>query len=156
MQPTITGDTKLTAPVLRAIKSRLPQSVSDLIAIAAEGAKLTLTWKEQPTPFAVGICKQAWESVQGGAGTVEHVVADGGYYARRVADTAAEAIHTVMMAGQAKHGNSWLTRLDSDDLRHAREHLELLLSSDTSESHLEHTLTRLALVLARRKLVHLS
>ncbi len=157
MQAKITGpdDEKLN-PVLAAIKARLPQSISDLLTIAADGTKLTLTWKEQPTPFAVGICKQAWEAVHGGAAMVEHVVADGGFYARMVADTAAQAIHAVMTANQSKHGDSWLTRDDSEDLEHAKGHLERLLADRTAEEDLTHCLTRLGLVLARRKLKGLA
>lgn len=71
-----------------------------------------------------------------------------------VANGAAESVLNVMQIAQSKHGDSWLTRPGVEDLLHAREHLEQLLKGDTDESHLEHALTRLALVLTRRRLAN--
>jgi hypothetical protein len=79
------------------------------------------------------------------------VVADGSYYAGLVAGIASQAVQSVMLAGQSKHGNSWIGRPDSEDLAHAKDHMSKLLSGNGSQDDITHCLTRLALILTRRK-----
>jgi hypothetical protein len=68
-----------------------------------------------------------------------------------VATRAQATILSVMKEGEQTHGESWQTRDDHTDLEHAKRHLNLLEAGDTSEPHLAHALTRLALILARQK-----
>lgn len=162
----VSGDEQLRLERLQQvtgfIKSRLPQSFKDIQSLEDDKGSLIVTWREEPSHFARGIALQAWEAIGEYGGQVRHavepqsppasasqVIDDAS--AEVVAQVAYEIVKQVMSEGQPKHGSSWRMRSDSEDLMHARRHFELLLTGDASELHLEHTLTRLVLVLARRK-----
>lgn len=68
----------------------------------------------------------------------------------QVASIACEAVLETMAEGQEKYGDGWRVRVDSDDFEHIRAHLDKFESGDTTEPHIEHALTRLAFILARR------
>ena len=162
MPPQLTGpDIEKLEKVSLSIRSRLPQSAADLVSIAEQDRRLVLTWKEAPSPFAIGVCQMAWESVGGGVGQVDHTVLmpdEKKPSLQLILDNSAEVVAQiaygivleVMKAGEAKHGNTWLNRSDDLDIGHARVHLADHSKGDTSEDHLEHAMTRLAITLARR------
>lgn len=69
-----------------------------------------------------------------------------------IAENAADVILQVLAVNHTGHGDAWRTRSDGKDVNHIIEHLRKHLMKDDSEEHVEHAITRLALMLARRKI----
>ena len=67
-----------------------------------------------------------------------------------VGKLAADAILKTMWDNQGVHQYSWKARSDVVDVDHITAHLNSYLSGDTSEPHIEHALTRVAFILARK------
>lgn len=77
---------------------------------------------------------------------------NGHTYYSRVVEAGADAIMETMMVNQDKHGDKWLSNSDLEDINHIREHLNMHLWHDDSEPHIEHAITRLGFILARRRM----
>ncbi len=69
---------------------------------------------------------------------------------RDIAQLAKNVVLEVMAENDGKHGMAWLTRQDHVDLKHIMAHLCKFQVGDDSEPHLKHSLTRLAMMIARR------
>ena len=77
---------------------------------------------------------------------------NGHTYYSRVVEAGADAIMETMMMNQAKHGDRWLRNDDKEEIDHILNHLWLYSDGDTSEPHIEHAITRLGFILARRRM----
>lgn len=73
---------------------------------------------------------------------------------KQITRQAAEAIlNTLQREGRGKYPHDpWPARTDAEDIDHAMNHLLALAQGDSTENHLHHALTRLALILARQHL----
>lgn len=69
-----------------------------------------------------------------------------------IAELAHDAtLHTLMVNGE-KHGDAWKTTSDGKNVSHAIEHLRKHLAGDATEPHLDHALTRIALIMAKQNI----
>lgn len=62
---------------------------------------------------------------------------------------AKHAIMLTLAINDDKHGEKWRTNDDAEDIRHIIAHIGAYKLGDRSEPHIEHSLTRLAFILAR-------
>lgn len=69
---------------------------------------------------------------------------------RDVARIAKHTILNVMNEHAVSHGVAWVTREDEEDLDHMIKHLAAYKAGDRTEDHIGHTMTRGAMILARR------
>lgn len=67
-----------------------------------------------------------------------------------VALIARDSILATLALGEAVHGDAWLDREDWIDLDHAIDHILAYRAHNDAED-IEHAITRLALLLARRR-----
>lgn len=68
-----------------------------------------------------------------------------------IAVNASTIILNCLLQNDEKHGDTWKNHSDGKDVSHIIEHLRKHLQADETEEHLEHSITRLALMLARRR-----
>lgn len=61
--------------------------------------------------------------------------------------TAARTVIDVMAANERRHGERWRDQDVTEHVMHAQRHLDAFMLEDTSEPHLEHALTRIAMAL---------
>ncbi len=67
-----------------------------------------------------------------------------------IAELAFDSVLHTLVKNDGKHGDSWKARADHDDVEHATDHLIAYLTTDDMED-LDHAMTRIALMKARRK-----
>lgn len=68
----------------------------------------------------------------------------------QVGRLASDAILKTLWENDAAHGSKWKRITDDEDVEHIIAHLNNHLAGDTSEPHIEHALTRVAFILARK------
>lgn len=68
----------------------------------------------------------------------------------QLGNLAADTVLKVLWDNDASHGERWKRISDSEDIEHIENHLLLYSAGDTSEPHIEHAITRMAFILARK------